>query len=94
MFHFLDHIGEEVSRFVALLFLVASPFEHCSYIMNTIVRMTSVEPGGTLEKYVRAVHMSAGSEESRNNTTTGIPKRSLVRDGTVINLTAISTSLF
>lgn len=91
-FHMLDHIAEDVSRFGALNFVDASPFEHFNYVIKKFIRMTSMRRGSTLGEAVKVINSSVATEKSINKTGGRIRKAKLVRDGTIINLVEIATS--
>lgn len=87
----LDLILEDVSLFVALNFLGASPFEQFNYVISTFVTLTSMHCGSTLENAAKAMNASGAIEERTNNSGRGIPEAKLVKDVTIINLVEIST---
>lgn len=64
--HTLDHIVKDISRFGALYFLDAFPFEHFNYFLKTFIKIPSVRGGSRLKDTAKATNWSVAVDERRN----------------------------
>lgn len=91
-FNTLDHVVEDVSLINCIIFIYMSPFNTFNYVIEKIVRMTSMRRGSKLKEDRKAMNASGSIKERRNSTGERTRKVKLVKDGTVINLVKNATS--